>query len=208
MESLNKKLRGTAKPTGEGGNNNELEAINQKAIEEKSKVVHTGFIAQEVEVAAKKLNYDFNGVDAPKNEQDLYGIRYSKFVVPLVKAVQELVEQNEEQQTQINELKSLLKQITNGGNTASVNLSSSYLEQSFPNPSKGSALIRYHVPINASATIMVTDMKGSVVKSVALNSQGSGQINMNTETLAAGAYDYTLYVNGRKVDAKRMLIAR
>jgi len=53
-------------------------------------MLHTGFIAQEVEKAALDLGYDFSGVDKPKNENDYYGLRYAEFVVPLVKAVQEL----------------------------------------------------------------------------------------------------------------------
>src|SRR5207253_2731620 len=40
------------------------------AREEKSKIKYTGFIAQEVEETAKGLNYDFSGVDAPKNSKD------------------------------------------------------------------------------------------------------------------------------------------
>ena len=52
-------------------------------------ILQTGFIAQEVELAAKKLGYDFSGVDAPKNDKDNYGLRYSEFVVPLGKAMQE-----------------------------------------------------------------------------------------------------------------------
>ncbi len=52
-------------------------------------IVRTGFIAQEVAAAAKKIGYDFDGVSIPQNETDLYGIRYAEFVVPLVKAVQE-----------------------------------------------------------------------------------------------------------------------
>ena len=56
---------------------------------ESSSIVRTGFIAQEVEVAAKKVGFDFDGVSAPQNETDLYGIRYAEFVVPLVKAMQE-----------------------------------------------------------------------------------------------------------------------
>jgi len=55
----------------------------------------TGFIAQEVESAAKNIGYTFSGVDSPKNEKDIYGLRYDEFVVPLVKAVQELNQQNE-----------------------------------------------------------------------------------------------------------------
>jgi hypothetical protein len=61
----------------------------QKAKAEKAKVVYTGFVAQEVEEAAKALNYDFSGVDKPKGKEDFYGLRYGDFVVPLVKAVQE-----------------------------------------------------------------------------------------------------------------------
>ena len=63
--------------------------IDRKSIQEKSAIEQTGFIAQEVEEAAKELGYDFSGVDAPKNENDHYGLRYAEFVVPLVKAVQE-----------------------------------------------------------------------------------------------------------------------
>jgi hypothetical protein len=56
-------------------------------------ILQTGFIAQEVELAAKKLGYDFSGIDAPKNDKDNYGLRYSEFVVPLVKAMQEMIEE-------------------------------------------------------------------------------------------------------------------
>ncbi len=54
--------------------------------------VQTGFLAQEVEAAALSLGYDFHGVDKPKNKTSHYGLRYAQFVVPLVKAVQELAD--------------------------------------------------------------------------------------------------------------------
>lgn len=69
----------------------------------------SGFVAQDVEKAAKEIGYDFSGVDKAKSETDLYGLRYSEFVVPMVKAIQE-------QQSQIELLKkqneALLKAIT------------------------------------------------------------------------------------------------
>jgi hypothetical protein len=65
--------------------------------------IQTGFIAQEVEQAALSAGYDFHGVDKPKNETSAYGLRYSEFVVPLVKAVQEQQVMIEEQKTQITE---------------------------------------------------------------------------------------------------------
>ena len=67
----------------------------------------TGFIAQEVEQAAQQSGYDFSGVDKPANAEGLYGLRYAEFVMPLVKAVQELNEKNNIQQQ---ELDALIKQ--------------------------------------------------------------------------------------------------
>lgn len=64
------------------------------AREDKANTLFSGFIAQEVEQAAQSIGYHFSGVDAPKSESDLYGLRYAEFVVPLVKAVQELSAQN------------------------------------------------------------------------------------------------------------------
>jgi hypothetical protein len=53
------------------------------------KIKYSGFIAQEVEQAAKTSGYEFSGYDTPKNEFGLYTIKYAEFVVPLVKAMQE-----------------------------------------------------------------------------------------------------------------------
>ncbi|MCB0669847.1 MAG: tail fiber domain-containing protein [Saprospiraceae bacterium] len=64
--------------------------LREKAIVEKEKIIQSGFIAQEVEKIAAGVGYEFSGVDAPKNSDDYYGLRYAEFVVPLVKSVQEL----------------------------------------------------------------------------------------------------------------------
>ncbi len=53
------------------------------------KIKYTGFLAQEVEQAAKAANYEFSGYAAPKNQWGLYTLSYEQFVVPLVKAMQE-----------------------------------------------------------------------------------------------------------------------
>lgn len=67
----------------------------ENAINEKEKIRYTGFIAQEVEKAANETGYDFSGVIKPKSSKDLYSLSYAEFVVPLVKAAQELNEKNE-----------------------------------------------------------------------------------------------------------------
>ena len=60
------------------------------AITKKEAVRMSGFVAQEVEKAAIASNYDFDGVTLPTHDKDHYRIAYGEFVVPLVKAVQEL----------------------------------------------------------------------------------------------------------------------
>ena len=49
-------------------------------------------------------------VDVPENETEAYGLRYAEFVVPLVKAVQELSEKVESQQNTIEQLQNLVQQ--------------------------------------------------------------------------------------------------
>ncbi|WP_033956694.1 tail fiber domain-containing protein [Psychroserpens jangbogonensis] len=88
------------------------DAEKLKALE-----VQTGFIAQEVEAAANEVGFDFHGIVKPYNSDGTYALRYSEFVVPLVKAMQEqqdIIEaQKEELKTirlEIEEIKALLRQ--------------------------------------------------------------------------------------------------
>ncbi|MBK8846009.1 MAG: tail fiber domain-containing protein [Bacteroidetes bacterium] len=66
------------------------------------KIAFTGFIAQEVEASAKKINYDFSGVD---KSGKIMGLRYAEFVVPVVKSIQELSQQNEDLKKENQEIK-------------------------------------------------------------------------------------------------------
>lgn len=70
-------------------NSSAAAAAYSKALNEKAALTYTGFVAQEVESAAKKIGFNFSGLDAPGNADDVYSLRYADFVVPLVKAVQE-----------------------------------------------------------------------------------------------------------------------
>ena len=85
---------------------------DEKAMSVAAAFTYSGFIAQDVEKTAKELGYDFSGVDAPKNDKDVYGLRYAEFVVPLVKAVQELSKQNEQLTIDNGQLKKTSEQLT------------------------------------------------------------------------------------------------
>lgn len=92
---------------------NTKNSIQERKDYKKSIAVRqSGFIAQEVESAAKETNYNFNGVHAPSSIEDNYSLSYSLFVVPLVKSIQEQQVQIEDLQNENNVLKSTITQQT------------------------------------------------------------------------------------------------
>jgi hypothetical protein len=195
-----------------GGPSNE----DQTALRAKEQTIYSGFIAQDVEAAAKKIGYQFSGVDAPKGNSDLYGLRYSDFVVPLVKAVQELSSQNSNLQSQVDSLQSQITSILQqlaalkaSPITSISGGSSPYLQQNAPNPFNSSTLINYYIPsMNNNAQMVITSSAGQVVKSVILSNSGSGQVTINAGELAAGTYFYTLYIDGKLAGTKQMVLTK
>ncbi|HAE13291.1 MAG: tail fiber domain-containing protein [Chitinophagales bacterium] len=173
----------------------------------------SGFIAQEVAAAAEDLGYEFSGVDASGR---LLGLRYATFVVPLVKAVQELDAENTNLEDRISRLEALLGQQgiqMNESTTDEVqrifvasNQTQATLSQNRPNPFTGSTSIRYFVPETAEqAIIKIADAAG-VSLFMADVKLGNGVLEVDATQLAAGTYSYTLLVDGKVVDTKLMVI--
>lgn len=178
------------------------------------KIVQTGFIAQEVEAAAKEINFDFNGVQAPKKNAKLYSLQYASFVVPLVKAVQELSKQNDELKNEIAEMKSFYETFCNNSSDAkqlsnSQTLKPSNLEQNNPNPFKENTTIGFYISASSSkAVLKIFSMNGEEIKSFIISTKGKGQIEIAANTLAPGVYTYVLIVDDRTVDTKQMVVAK
>lgn len=195
----------------------QLPQMGIAARKAKQQIVYTGFIAQDVEKAAKELRYDFSGVDASKNEKDLYGLRYTEFVMPLVKAVQELSKQADVSQEEIEQLKEQLtkqqqqldelwqiakqKNATTSGHASKQD----YLDQNTPNPAKGSTRISYRLPAAAGgAQLLMTDSGGKTVYIVALTKSGFTDINLNH--LSSGMYSYSLVIDGKVLETRRLTV--
>ena len=66
-------------------------------VEGQENRVYSGFLAQDVEATLQEMGISFSAIVTPENDKGNYSIRYSEFVVPLTKAIQE-------QQTQIIDL--------------------------------------------------------------------------------------------------------
>jgi hypothetical protein len=204
--------------------NANAKAAHSKALGEKEQIRYTGFVAQEVEKATKEIGFDFSGVDAPKNANDLYGLRYADFVVPLVKAVQELSQQNDtlnsvnnkqqqqiaDLQTRLNKLEAVVfagQSLTNVSENVELG-DAPGLEQNIPNPFNGTTTIAYFLPFNkGNAFINFYSSSGTLLKSFRLNATGRGTINLKAGQLSAGVYQYALVVDGKIIDNKKMIRA-
>jgi hypothetical protein len=170
-------------------------------------VVYTGFVAQDVEKAAKELNYDFSGVDAAKNDKDLYGLRYAEFVVPLVKAVQELSKMNQDKDAKISALETRLEKLEAllKINSYTTILSGATLEQNTPNPFRKNTIINYSLPQTfTTAQIKITDINGKILKTINISGSGKGLLNVDAAILSSGAYNYSLFLNDRLISTKQM----
>ena len=193
----------------------EEKEIEAKSRANKEKQVYSGFIAQDVEIIAKSIGYDFSGVDAPENGKGAYGLRYADFVVPLVKAIQELSEQNELLQQQINELKGNSYDFRSSTNetetTGIVNpvIAQCKLYQNAPNPFSEHTLIRFFISeVASSAQLCIYDLQGKQIKQILLTQRGEASQTISGSELQAGMYLYSLIVNGIEVATKRMILTK
>lgn len=90
------------------GNTDTTGFIHKNDIEQ---IKMTGFLAQDVAKAAADCNYEFSGVQVPKTDKMLYTLTYEQFVMPLVKAVQELDAKNKALQDLVEALKARIEML-------------------------------------------------------------------------------------------------
>ena len=134
-----------------------------------------------------------------QNEEGYYSVNYDAMIPVLLQAIKE-------QQKEINALKA-----TNAGSfTAGIEnavASGSVLYQNAPNPFNDQTVIKYELADpNAQAQIMILNMNGKMLKSIDLNNEG--RITIDGRTLEAGMYLYTLVIDGREIDTKRMILTK
>ena len=79
------------------------------------------------------------------------------------------------------------------------------LEQNVPNPFAEQTSISYFVPENMNnAQIIFTDMLGSVIKTADIKT-GYGVMTVFASNLSTGQYSYTLLIDGKVVETKKMV---
>jgi hypothetical protein len=84
---------------------------------------------------------------------------------------------------------------------------SPYLFQNIPNPYGDTTSIRYYIPFEYNtAEIVLTTVTGQILNRIPVNEVGEGSIDFSRASLSSGIYLYTLYLDGKRIDTKRMLI--
>ena len=169
-----------------------------------------GFLAQETQTAIPG-----NGVVKSGEDGKFLYISYDMIVPFLVEAVKQLKSQND-----------TLKQLVNnccksnsgnhngqGGRLTNYNFSEnntsseSFLMQNTPNPFSRETTIKYFIAEKeAVSSMLIFDMNGKLLRTFKLNGFGNGTMIINSNDFQPGMYFYSLIINSKEIDTKKMIL--
>ena len=184
---------------------------------------HYGLIAQDVEKVlpnlVKQTSFDTritkHNADFKKSSSEdtvnFKALNYTELIPILIQGIQE-------QQATINKLTQLVQQLQNSVSSGMRLDNSTHIKEDFhqailyqnePNPAHQNTRIQYFLPFGSShAMLMLTDEIGHTVRQFPLQGPGKGVIEIQTSELSSGNYYYTLLIDEKKVDTKKLLVVR
>ena len=175
-----------------------IEIMNKIQAEKKRKKV--GFIAQELEEIFPEAVYT--------TTEGMKAIAYSEIIPLLVEAIKE-------QQNEIDELKQVQTRSAIGEDENEQPDMNSLMDErlkarlysNIPNPFKEQTTISFFIPETASgASIHIYNLQGKQIKQVNIEERGNGSAVINGYELTPGMYMYTLIVDGKEIDTKKMIL--
>jgi hypothetical protein len=187
---------------------------------------HYGLIAQDLEQVLPNLVKDSKfdtrlalqsqakqepgKAPVPTTEQqsetiDFKAVNYTELIPIIVKAMQEQQAENKALKEEIAELRQMVLDMKNGTNHTITSMST--LNQATPNPASNSVRISYSLSTGVThAQLLFTDAVGKTIKAISLN--GSGNVEVNTTSLSSGVYNYSLFIDNKIVETKKLVVAR
>lgn len=141
--------------------------------------------------------------DLVKEGQDGYlGINYIEMVPILLRSIQQLKQKVDElggSEASMSRTSTALSSALTSGNM---------LYQNSPNPFKELTRIRFSLAENSkNANICIFDMNGKMLKKLPV-SEDMNCVTIGAYELGEGMYLYSLVVNGREIDTKRMIVTK
>lgn len=155
-----------------------------------------GFLSQQVEKTLPEV----------KITQDLKDIKLMDYdqIIPL------LVASTQEQQAMIESLRKEVEAMKEGNANGGTYLPGrkTVLYQNKPNPFTERTVIEYEIApeTQGKASILVFDMNGALLKTYPIAIQQKGELVIGGQELRAGMYIYSLIINEKEVDSKKMIL--
>ena len=203
---------------------NDTEYLTAKAkedeIQKKREKEHFGFIAQElIEIFPEVVNYN--------KEEDAYSIQYTALIPVLFEGIKEQQAIIDAQSLKLKELETKLanlikadgkiinatlsplddKEMESKAEVESNALTNAFLYQNVPNPFSTNTEIKYFIPEGVKdAKLFIFSIQGNLLKTEKISTRGQGSIVINGTALTAGIYLYSLVLEGKEVDTKRMIL--
>ncbi|MDX9882837.1 MAG: tail fiber domain-containing protein [Prolixibacteraceae bacterium] len=184
---------------------NDPKSMAQFEEERKNEI---GFLAQELKEVFPEIVF----LDTTSN---LYAVNYARLVPVLVEAIKD-------QQAQIEELKNSIEFIeqnccNNNLKSASISTdvsptlanNTASLDQNIPNPFSTETKINCFVPDQSGTAILyVYNMQGAQLQQHQISRSGKQTVIIKGNSLSPGIYLYTLVIDGREIDTKRMILTK
>lgn len=170
-----------------------------------------GFIAQDLQKVLPEV--------VKEDEEGYLSVSYRSLIPMLVEGYKELNDELEEAEEtnrrleqEIQDIKLMLLELTEKSQTTTVQLEDveeAMLLQNAPNPFSESTSIEYTLPTNCKgAQLLITNVNGTVIKSIENLNTGSGKVVLEANSLTPGSYRYTLVCQGQTLDSKTMIVVR
>jgi hypothetical protein len=183
-----------------------------------------GLLAQSLEKVLPDLVYDqktpakYNDKGEVSSPSISYkAINYIGLIPVMIEAIKEQDKKIQEKDAALQAMEDRLKKLedmiynTSGktnGTVKDITLGNDVmvLEQNVPNPFAEKTTISYYIPLDADfAQILFYDQMGKQIGKVDITEKGNGQLNVFADDLHSGIYSYTLVIDGKAEDTKRMV---
>lgn len=179
---------------------------------------HLGLIAQDVKEVLPNITKEFKVFDKETKkftDEKYLSVNYIELIPILIQGMKEQQVEIEKLKTQISNqnLNISTGQITNSKeviNQIDVLLSDNQmvvLSQNLPNPFSESTTIGFYIPENTrKAEISFSTINGKKLKSIQIEDKGKGIIKVYGNDLSNGIYVYSLIIDGKIIDSKKMTV--